>query len=452
MPHANIQYSQLRPERRAWVMHHCYEALFDLVDQKGYRIAFEASGKTVDELAAQAPSVLQKMNALIRAGQLEPVSSPYIHFMMSNVPPEIGLHSLRRARDTWERHTGVRPAVGWNPECGWASYIPELYKEAGFETLVMDADSLFLSFPEIREATGLAYDVQGHSNKNELFRIEEYISGRPEYLKYLTNPSVAPNGLKMLFRSDFLANPLLWYLMGATEGNRAQPVQLDEVRALFARWHQAVEETGSFLMPYAEDAEYIGSSAYFYVKQFNEARFFEPEPESVSRFAEIADSALAAGYTMALPSEVIADAKTEIPNSDIFRIDNGAAWHGGTAKAWTNTSYSRIMDPVCLWMLQGLQSILRTPASGGEAEAEEAMCLLESAWVSDARWPPEPTSPGRFNVREALDDLYAANRLIGKCMEKRALGQNRSLYSPQLMETQLRTIEQELMARKYFGE
>ena len=43
MPHANIQYSQLAPERRYWVMKNCYEKLFDLIDGGDYKIAFEAT-------------------------------------------------------------------------------------------------------------------------------------------------------------------------------------------------------------------------------------------------------------------------------------------------------------------------------------------------------------------------------------------------------------------------
>ena len=33
LPHANIQYSQLKPEKRQWVMKNCYEKLFDLADE-----------------------------------------------------------------------------------------------------------------------------------------------------------------------------------------------------------------------------------------------------------------------------------------------------------------------------------------------------------------------------------------------------------------------------------
>ena len=55
LPHANIQYSQLPPEKRRWVMKNCYEKLFDLIDAGDYKIGFEASGFTIDEMARQAP-------------------------------------------------------------------------------------------------------------------------------------------------------------------------------------------------------------------------------------------------------------------------------------------------------------------------------------------------------------------------------------------------------------
>ena len=44
MPHANLQYSQLAPEKRSWVVVNSYEKLFDLIIKNDYKIAFEASG------------------------------------------------------------------------------------------------------------------------------------------------------------------------------------------------------------------------------------------------------------------------------------------------------------------------------------------------------------------------------------------------------------------------
>lgn len=63
-----------------------------------------------------------------------------------------------------------------------------------------------------------------------------------------------------------------------------------------------------------------------------------------------------------------------------------------------------------------------------------AMMALASAWVSDSRWPPKPTSPGRFNVRESLDDLYKANDCVAKAMKHNGIAEKRALYSPNLME------------------
>lgn len=454
MPHANIQYSQLAPERRYWVMKNCYEKLFDLIDGGDYKIAFEASGITIEEMANQAPEVLAKLKRLVAEGKVEPVSSPYIHFMLANIPKEVCVHSLKHSLDIWEKYVGKRPVIGWNPECGWASYIPDVYKGAGMEALVMDADSLMLSFDEIRQATGLQFDVAGHSNKNHLFKIEEYIKDKPDFLKYITNPSVAPNGLKMIFRSDCMANLLLWYLMGATEGLRAEPINMGEIKTMLKNWQERIEETGSFIMPYAEDAEYIGSSAYFYVKQFNEARFFEEEPESVTRFKEILDAAKETGYEYATPSEVLAEGNV-LENNYVDNIENGVAWHGGTAKAWANTEYSRIMDPVCMNILNGIKAVaekLGETLDTLDTDLNNAMLALASAWVSDSRWPPAPTSPGRFNVRESLDDMYKANECIEKAMINGGIAEKRGLYSPNLMRTQIKAIDDLLMGIKYFGE
>jgi hypothetical protein len=251
-----------------------------------------------------------------------------------------------------------------------------------------------------------------------------------------------------------MSNYMLWYLMGATEGCREQPIQADEVRRMLLTWNDRVAQTGSFIMPYAEDAEYIGTTAYFYVKQFGQARFFEPEPRSVERFREMLDMAVECGYTLALPSEVLAESKP-IDNPAICRIENGVAWHGGTAKAWANTQYARILDPVCRSVAEGLRAIAareNKTLADLDGTLKAALEKTISALVSDSRWPPDPTSPGRFNVAESLDDLRQANDLVARAMAERGMGLHKYLYSPDLMATQIEAITGELMAMTYFGE
>ena len=94
MPHANIQDSQLAPEKRLWVMENCYEKLFDLIDGGDYKIAFEASGITIEEMAKQCPRCLEKLRKLVSEGKVEPVASPYTHFMLANIPKEVCVRNL----------------------------------------------------------------------------------------------------------------------------------------------------------------------------------------------------------------------------------------------------------------------------------------------------------------------------------------------------------------------
>jgi hypothetical protein len=455
MPHGNLQYSQLPIEKRAWVVKESYEKIFDISLKKEIKIAFEASGETIEIIANECPEVLKKLNNGIKRGLIEPVGSPQTHIMLGNIDPEIGLDSLISGRDTWEKYTGVRPTTGWNPECSWASYIPEIYRKAGYEVLIADGDSYLLSsIPALREATGLKFDVRGHSNKNALFKIENEIADIPEILQTLTRPNLLDNGLKVILRSDMMCNIMLWYLMGATEGNRSEPIQAREVREVLKRWKSRIPEENGFIMPYAEDAEYVGTTAYFYVKQFGSARFFEPAPESVGKFEEILDIAHELGFEFITPKEAV-EKFAAIPGKGFECIENGCAWHGGTAKAWANTEYSRLLDPVCKSIFDGLKAVAKDQGISdlrSEARFKEILRNITTAYVSDSRWPPAPTSPGRFNVKEALQALELANSNMEKLMKELGIENKRGLYSPNIMSTQIAAINDELMAKTYFEE
>jgi hypothetical protein len=454
IPHANIQYSQLPPNKRKWVIENSYLKIFELLENNDYKISFEASGKTIEALAEKTPDILDRLISLIKDKKIEPIASPHTHIILSNVEPEIGYFSLVEGLNTWEKFTGVRPETGWIPECSWAYFIPEIYRKAGFKTLIADGESLLLSFPQVRKATGLFYDVKGHSNKNLLFKVEEYIKDKTEFLKFLINPSVYKNGLNLIFRSDFLANLMLWYLMGATEGVRAKKVSLEEISKKLTEWKGIIKGTGSYILPFAEDAEYVGTSAYFYVKQFGQAKFFEPQPESVDRFKNLLDISIDAGFELSLPSEVV-ESNDKFENNHIEKIDNGIAWHGGTSRAWMNTEYARILDPVCHSVYDGIKNIneyLGTSLETMDRNLHLAMKEVVDSYVSDSRWPPPPTSPGRFNVREAIDALFRANDAIKESMEANNIETIKSLYSPELMESQIKAVEQELMDREYFEE
>jgi hypothetical protein len=48
--------------------------------------------------------------------------------------------------------------------------------------------------------------------------------------------------------------------------------------------------------------------------------------------------------------------------------------------------------------------------------------------------------------------MYLANDCIAKAMEKAGIAEKRGLYSPNLMKTQIKAIDDLLMSKDYFGE
>jgi len=453
LPHGNIQYSQLEPAKRGWVIKESYEKIFDIAVKSETKIAFEASGKTIEIMAKECPDVLKKLKYCIKNGIIEPVASPNTHIMLANVAPDVGYYSLVMGLDTWEKYIGVRPIVGWNPECGWAHFIPDIFKKAGFKILIMDWDSYLLSaVPGLRKSTGVKLDVSSHSNKNLLFKIYDYIKNKPEILQTLYKPSEITDGFHAIFRTDMLCNQMLWYLMGTPEEKRDKNITIEEIRDSLLQWKELVKNGDGFLMPYAEDAEYVGTTAYFYVKQFGIARFFEKAPESIKRFTELLNLAKQLDFRFITPSEAVKEYKI-IKGLPFNKIERGCAWHGGTAKAWENTIYARILDPVCNDIFEGIKTVakcLKLKSPMNDNGLKKALEYVIDGYVSDARWPPAPTSPGRFNVSEALDAVTRANRELDKVMKKNKI--NKSVYSSALLDTQINMVRTELMSISYFGE
>jgi hypothetical protein len=88
----------------------------------------------------------------------------------------------------------------------------------------------------------------------------------------------------------------------------------------------------------------------------------------------------------------------------------------------------------------------------GQADFKEVLRNVTTAYVSDARWPPPPTSPGRFNVNEALDALTLANDNMAALLKARKLNGHCGLCSVNIMGSQIAAARDELMAMPYFEE
>ncbi len=381
--HANLNYAFLEAHKYESVIRSSYEVIIDTFREKcpDARYVFEASGFTIDTMADLCPDVLAKLKDAIASGQCEFMGSPYAHPMVANFPEEDGRWANEFAMRTYERRLGFRPESGWNPECSWMQYVPNTFRDVGFKRLTLDFEShMICNRPEY-----------GAVERN-LRRDMSWGGGLPQYdldpnepvLHFPFKDVVA--GLDGFCRSDRTANEANQYFLGRRP--------LDEFMANVKRW-SGDREDGALIVV-ADDAEYCGTTGYFYVKHFEEYdKSFATDPEAGRKLEAMVKEVLALG-----PMITFEQACRLPPLEDNYYVEDRFAWHRTYADVWANTPESKRFDPVIAELREELRG-LEARAQSGEAKA-----LIEKAWFhltcsenSDGRWPPPPARTCPFNVQ-----------------------------------------------------
>src|ERR1700760_3613474 len=108
--HLNLAFSSIEEERRAEVIARCYWPLLRLAERCG-PIGIEASGYTLEEIAARDPRWIEKARALIARGQVEWIGSGYSQMIGPLVPARVTAENLRLGFDVYETLLGARPRV-----------------------------------------------------------------------------------------------------------------------------------------------------------------------------------------------------------------------------------------------------------------------------------------------------------------------------------------------------
>ena len=266
--HANLNYAFLEPHKYEQVIRASYETIIDGHAKVGpeAKYVFEASGFTIDLMAEKCPDVLAKLRKAIESGQCEFMGAPYAHPVLANIPEEDCYWSCEFSQRTYEKHLGLRAESWWNPECTWMQYVPRAVRKAGAKYLTLDFESYMncndaeYAWVEKNRATDIYWG--GHMPWFDL---------DPD-CKFLHRPfrDVVP-GLHGLCRSDRLVGKYVGYFMGK--------VSLEDYLANVKHW-SGVENKGATII-IADDAEYCGTTGYFYVKYYRDySRSFEAKPDA----------------------------------------------------------------------------------------------------------------------------------------------------------------------------
>lgn len=100
--------------------------------------ALHYSGVLLDWFEARHPEHLERLRALIRRGQVEPLAGAHYEPILAAIPEGDRIEQVSRLRQTIERLTGVAPTTLWLAEGAWEPHLPPSLRAAGVEAVVLE--------------------------------------------------------------------------------------------------------------------------------------------------------------------------------------------------------------------------------------------------------------------------------------------------------------------------
>lgn len=140
--HCNLAFSMIPRRHFRTVVERCYWPLLKLAE-KGVPLAVEMTAWTLGEVAALAPEFVGKLKELWDCGRVEFVGSGNSQAIFPLIPAEVNRWNLEAGNRHYERLLGRRPAVALVNEQTYSRGLVDLYREAGYKTLIMDWNNCF---------------------------------------------------------------------------------------------------------------------------------------------------------------------------------------------------------------------------------------------------------------------------------------------------------------------
>lgn len=152
--HLNLNFSLIEEGEYLTVIQKCYWPLINILEKnKKIKIALELSGSTLENIQKYDELLIAKMKSLLKRKKLEIIASGQEQIIAPLVPYQVTLDNLRYGRDTYKKILNVDPKIAYINEQTFSDGIMDLYKEAGFKSVVLDWDNL----PDETKKTCLPY-------------------------------------------------------------------------------------------------------------------------------------------------------------------------------------------------------------------------------------------------------------------------------------------------------
>lgn len=146
--HLNLAYSAIEEEDRAQVIEKCYWPLLRLTKKYNLPFSIELSGYTLEVIQTLDPSWVQELASLVTDGPCELIGCGYSQVIGPLTPHELTSANLRIGHLVYEKMLGVRPNIALLNEQAYSSGLVPLYREAGYEAIIMEWNNPAREHPE----------------------------------------------------------------------------------------------------------------------------------------------------------------------------------------------------------------------------------------------------------------------------------------------------------------
>jgi hypothetical protein len=137
--HLNLAFSSIEEAQRGEVIARCYWPLLRLAEK--HPVGIEASGFTLEEIAARDPEWIEALKRLIGKGRVEFIGAGYSQLIGPLVPWRVSAANLAIGNDIYRRLLEVQPRLALVNEQAYSCGLVGLYLDAGYKALLMDWDN-----------------------------------------------------------------------------------------------------------------------------------------------------------------------------------------------------------------------------------------------------------------------------------------------------------------------
>ncbi len=146
--HLNIAFSSIEEEQRPEVIRRCYWPLLRLARELDLPFGIEATGFTLETVAALDPAWIAELGELCGAGKCELIGSGYAQLIGPLVPAEVNRQNLRLGNAVYRSLLGLQPAIALVNEQAYSAGLLGHYLEAGYRGVVMEWDNPAYNHPD----------------------------------------------------------------------------------------------------------------------------------------------------------------------------------------------------------------------------------------------------------------------------------------------------------------